>query len=609
MSELTFKQVQEHCRQLKVDWAKRDDQIDEIEKIFLLNWGDEDTITKKVTDAMVTKSPDGRNQALGAVRLLTGANPQWDVPEKMNTEDVMEQAGDISSVADRLWRAASRVGGDPVHYDEILSLILFGESHIIIDLTSDLVTAAAGVSKAAEYRANEIASRSPVMFTNNHPKTGYPESDKFGMSAYYSSVEMTVRDFESEMGPARSKLLLEAGGLTGADKLTKIGVEKYLDNKDQYLWFSKGGYGANKGFAETKAHGFPCIPIVYTRGEGSKLFNKPEDQHQSFLYTMYHSGFWNRSNLVYTVAYTLVFALGSSPMFLEYLNKDGDGVTIKKMGAARKAVVEQGAKFDLMDLSKLLNKDLLGLLELAERKIKESTLYPQVLGEPLGGNAPFSLQALMHQAGRLPLASTQRKGSWGCADAMKISFSWLKNERPEIQYPHIFGKNQEQFLEDLPDFYELTARLGLDLPEDMTENVRNAIAMRKDNGSGPLMSDAYIREKIMKESDPNQMQKDIWTEQAVQLKNQEYLTQRIRQEIMAEMEAEMMAAEQEEAMAAGQGGGQVDMTTTTEIPPQVGPEMNQPVQEQLPPGMAEELPEATIGTEPAPPMTPRAPKR
>ena len=253
MSELTFKEVQEHCTQLKTDWAQRDNQIDEIEKIFLLNWGDEDTITSKVTDAMVTKSPDGRNQALGAVRLLTGANPQWDVPEKMNTEDVMEQAGDISSVADRLWRAASRVGGDPVHYDEILSLILFGESHIIIDLTSDLVKAAKGVSKAAEYRAGEIANRSPVMFTNNHPKTGYPESDKFGMSAYYSSVEMAVRDFESEMGPARSKKLLEAGGLTGVDKLTKIGVEKYLDNKDQYLWFSKGGHGANKGFAETKS--------------------------------------------------------------------------------------------------------------------------------------------------------------------------------------------------------------------------------------------------------------------------------------------------------------------------------------------------------------------
>lgn len=607
MSELTFKQIMEHCRQLKSDWGLRDEQVEDVENIFLLKDKDEEKITSKITNAMVTKSPDGRNQALGAVRLLTGANPQWDVPEKMNTEDVMEQAGDISSVADRLWRAASRVGGDPVHYDEILSLILWGESHIIVDLTSDLVRAAKGVSSAAEYRANEIANRSPVMLTNNHPKTGYPESDKHGMSAYHSSVEMTVRDFESEMGPARAKKLLAAGGLTGADKLTKIGVEKYLDFENQYLWFSKGGHGVNKGFAETKAHGFPCIPIVYTRGEGSKLFNKPEDQHQSFLYTMYKSGFWHRSNLVLTVAYTLVLALGASPMFLESLNKDGEGVTIKKMGAARKAVVESGAKFDLMDLSKLLNKDLLGLLELAERKIKESTLYPQVLGEPLGGNAPFSLQALMHQAGRLPLASTQRKGSWGCSDAMKIALRWMKNEKPEIQYPHIFGKNQDQFLEDLPDFYELTARLGLDLPEDLSENVRNAIAMRADSGSGPLMSDHWILENIMKETDPKQMKKDIFTEQAVNLKQQEYLTQRIRQEVMAEIEAEMAAAEEAEAMEAGQGGGPVN----PQQPPQVGPEMEQPMPEQLPAGPVteEELPEGTTGTEPQQPMQPRAPKR
>lgn len=601
MSQLKFSEISEHVTQLKSDWGKRDEAIDEIEKIFLLDWGEEETITGKVTNALVTKSPDGRNQALGAVRLMTGANPTWAVPEKMNTDDVMEQAGEISSVSDRLWRAASRVAGDPIHYDEVLSLILWSEAHIIIDRTEDLVNAAAGVSAAAEARANEIANRSPIAFHIKHPKTGYPELDKYGMSAYYSEAEMTKKDFINEVGEAKAKELFAAGGITYKDFMSKITPCKYLDYRDQYLWF--GNKGAAPAFAEVKAHGFPTVPIVYTRGEGSSLFEKPHHQNQSFLYTMYHSGFWNRSNLVLTVAYTLVLALGSAPMFKETLNKDDEGVKMKQIGAARKAVVPYGADYDLMNMNNLLNKDLLGLLELAERKISESTMYSQTLGEPLGKSAPFSMVALLHQAGRLPLVSTQRKGSWGTADAMKKALAWMKAEKPTIDYPHIFGKTQTEFLNNLPDYYELTAKLGLDLPEDLSENVRNAKAMRDDTGNGPLMSDQWIRENIMKESDPNQMQKDIWSEQTGHKKNEEYIMQQIYQIVREEVEAEIMAAMEEQAMEEGGGGG--DMPVDPNAMP-VDPNM-QALPEEAP-GMPTQVMSEGAGTEPQQPIPPMAPK-
>jgi len=50
--------------------------------------------------------------------------------------------------------------------------------------------------------------------------------------------------------------------------------------------------------------------------DGSGLFDKPEDQTQPLLYSIYKSGIWKAQNLSMTILYTTIFGMGASPMFI-----------------------------------------------------------------------------------------------------------------------------------------------------------------------------------------------------------------------------------------------------------------------------------------------------
>jgi hypothetical protein len=99
------------------------------------------------------------------------------------------------------------VRGDPVHYDVVLSALLFGEMHIGFDKTADVVKHAEGTkSDVALYRAQEIAHVTPYVFDVWDPRTGYPERDRFGVSAYYREVVTTSGDVLDTFGDAALRI-------------------------------------------------------------------------------------------------------------------------------------------------------------------------------------------------------------------------------------------------------------------------------------------------------------------------------------------------------------------------------------------------------------------
>jgi hypothetical protein len=429
-------------------------------------------------------------------------------------------------------------------------MIMFSEVQIAVTKTSDLVRHAQGASKAAQIRAEQVAARTPYLFDVWHPKTGYPEFDSLGLRAFYREIETNSGNVMDEFGqPARD--LFPDG-----NRYQQVTVCHFWDYEIRASWLR----GHEKPLILEK-HGLPFIPIVCQLGEGSKMFERPEQQRQPFGYTLWKSGLWERQNLALTVLYTLIFTMGNAPMFT-YLHNDPDApLEVDHSVPGGVVYLSAGEKFEQVPKN-AVDPALMQGLEIADKKAGESTIYGQTLGEPLGGNAPYSMVALLHQAGRLPLVVPQRKAQWALGEAARIALRWMKEDTGQADYSRLLG---ELMPADIPDTFEVSASLEINLPQDELQNAQAANIVSQ--GEDPLVSRKHAREKYLNIRQPEDMTREIWDERAANLKAMQYF--------VGEMERLQMRLQQ--IM-------QPQMPMQPGMPPPGQPGMPPPGQPGMPPG-------------------------
>lgn len=157
---------------------------------------------------------------------------------------------------------------------------------------------------------------------------------------------------------------------------------------------------------------------------------------------------------------------------------------------------------------------------------EESTLPRQTLGEPLAGPQPYSSVALLHQAGRLPLLMSQRMAGWAIGSAIETAIDWMKYDK----YSGTARYQENEIAikaDDIPDHYEVKAELEISLPQDDLTNAN--VARIASEGETPLVSQRYAREKLLKINQSEDMQEEIMTEQAVNLRFRKYMMQQLAQ--------------------------------------------------------------------------------
>ena len=563
-----FRETREHAEHLKSLYGARNELMTTMEEMYLLLWKDEERVKRLYNNVKITKSPTARNKLLGAARLMIATDPEFSVPKETNSEATMEYASGLEQAAKRLWIAAGRVREDPVHYDVVLSALLFGEMHIGIDKTADLVTHAEGTkNEAALYRAKEIASITPYTFDVWDPRTGYPDRDKMGVRAYYREVETVSGEVLDSFGDAAIKVFPDG------KRYTTCTLCHYWDYKHRYTWVQ----GNDELPLVQEEHNLPFIPIVAKLGEGSMLFDSPEYQNQPFLYTFAKSSLWERENLALTVLYSNIFAIGANPMFIEKLNPQGEGPTYDFTEPGGVVRIPSGADWGPVANKGVIDPSILQGWELAETKASESTIYDQALGEPLSGNAPFSMVALLHQAGRLPLIVPQRKASTAIAAAVKKALVWYKRE-PEkgYDYAHIFGKLEAK---QIPEQFDLQAHLDVNLPQDKLQQAN--VAQLLTAGDDPLMPKGWVRENILGEGQPEETQMQIWSEQAARMMMQGFYTE-LLPALMQRM-GQMMGNGQ--PTQPGPSGGQIGALQGQSPPAMESPGGMPPGAQGLPPEM------------------------
>jgi hypothetical protein len=512
MDELEFSEIKKRANDLQTHYVERNKLYDELENIFFLNWEEEAKFKRANENAKITLSPDPRNKMIGAARLLTASDPVFSVPGELNEPDVQAESENLEKFAQKMWQAAGKVAGTPIHYDGALSAMLYGEIHIAITSTQDLLKAAGSKSNALKARAERVAKRTPYLFEIWNPKECFTEFDGMGLTTHFRRSITTKRKVWTEFGEDAEKAVPGKG-------YEECVLCEWWDLENHIIWVE----GTDTPIVD-EAHELSYIPIVVGVTDGSKsLFTKPEEQRQPFLYAVYKSGLWNRQNLSLSVMFTMLHGLGANAMFL-YEAQDPDSEPERDFSVPGGEIrIKVGEKYGPL-AKQLVDPNLWQAMEVADGLTAESTIYEQTLGEPLGKNAPYSMVALLSQAGRLPLVSPQRILGWAIGTAVEIAMTWLKedNQTASARYG---GDVLELEPAQIPDEFEIEAALDVSLPQDdlQSANVANQLT----EGDDPLVSQEWVLKNVLKVEQPNEMKYRIWAEKSANMRFMQYMAHQL----------------------------------------------------------------------------------
>ena len=224
---------------------------------------------------------------------------------------------------------------------------------------------------------------------------------------------------------------------------------------------------------------------------------------------------------------------------------------------------------------------------------EESTIRSQVLGESPGASSPYSSLALLSQAGRLPLAPTQRKASWVIGEACEIALACLKKEGATGKA--YYDEDDVMLVPDeIPDHVTVNATLDIAMPQDRLQNAN--IASMLAGGENPIAPLEWVRSKVLNEGQPEELQRTIWKEKAAQVAFEKYMYEQMAQ--LGQLKQQAMMPGQASGMP-GQPGQQ-----GAPIPSMPGADQGSPM---MPPGPGSPMGGGPQPMMPTPPMGPTPP--
>lgn len=575
MSEFSI--AKEHAKELEMANGKRNAVYKQMEDLYWMRWEEETSVKKQIENAKITRSPRARNAILGAKRLLIATDPVISVPYDTNSPYAKQQADKLEKFCKAMLFASGRVSGSPAHYDPVLSALLYADVVIGVTSTKEMLENADPSNKAIQTRLKEITKRTPFIFESYNPTSCYGERDSMGLNTFVRKVQSTAGYVMDHFGTDGMAALRSSTNKKVPERNHTVTLCDMYDLKNRFVWMD----GFEKPIKEFE-HNMPVIPVAYSTSEGSNLFSKPEEQREPFLYTALQSGVIDRENMILTVMYSMLFAMGSNPMFVDFLMDPDNPPDVDYTVPGGTIHYRLNERREVMS-KQIVDPAMMEAWNIANDLEMQSTLYRQALGEPVTGSTTYSSYSLMTQSGRLPLIATQRMVSHTLADALEIALKWLKDEG---------GKSQAQFEKlnatitpkDIPDIVDIKVSLEIELPQDKLQiaNAANMLAQ----GDRPLVSKRWVRENILNIGQSTEMDKEIWNESTAEVFYQKMLYQK-----MAEAaQLKQLAMQPPESMASGMPGSQaMPPVAPGGMQPAIGPgggspNYGTPPQPNIPPG-------------------------
>lgn len=584
--------AQNHAQELLRDYADRDALLEEIDKMYFLDWEDK----PKGQDFKYTVSPGPRNALLGAIRLMTSTEPKWNIPYDKNKDEAKGMSEEIEKFCSAIWYHSGRFKQEPLEQTAVNALLRYGLMVLAAYNTEDLKKQATkrGTSKAQKKQLDRLTRRTPYLIEAWDPKGVYPEWGRYGLTAVYRVTPMRVAEIKQQHGEDCLVGLLDEH-TTDNDSFYYC---DYWDLTWHMAWISEhiGTSGMNIGKYPImqEKHELPYIPIVVQSADGSHIDNKREYQSLPFLYAVKESGLWDRQNLELTVMYTNLYNIGNTPL-LKHVNPTEKELVLDFTVPGGRIPLDPGEELSQLQLD-VISPDMLQGLDIATGLIEQSTIYSQALGQPLGANAAYSMVALLQQSGRQSLITPQKRGAWGMGEIFEIIVEIIKDDKSKDS-AKVFDQSNSEILtidkKDIPDDLIIEAILDIDLPQD-TLTQANIAGMLVQQG---IASRRWVREKILAIGQSDEMDQEIWTDTAGEAMFNQLLEGWIREMIQGAMNPQQGPQQGQTGMPPGGMG----------VPPeeQMGPPMRNPQGPSVP-GTAMQTQEGLIpaqapGEQPAPP--------
>lgn len=560
---MDFSDIQHHGHRLVELFANRDAMLEDMRKMFHMEWQDQpsgDWIKE-------TMSPTAFNRAIGAVRLMTSTEPQFSVPYDEGDATAKESSERIEAASKAMWNGAGRVALRPIHYDVVLSGLLFGEVCGAVSKTADLLALAGKTDdKGNIARMEAVAQETPYLFRTYNPSTCYPDFDSYGLRGMLRRSEVTWGEVMDTWG----QLAENIGGAAAAtwDRTKKVKLNDWYDWQDRAVWIDEND---NPLFHE--AHGLSFLPVIAQITEGTFLFDKPENQRFPLLYSVWKSGLWKRENLSLTVIYSLINAIGSNPLLVRETSEPGSPLKVERSIPGGYVDISKGDKLGPL-MEKVVDPSQWQGLEKAMQLNEESTIPSMALGAPPQSTLAFSAISLLSQSGRLPLMGAKQLGGQAISNMMIAALKWMRQDGTTTM---LYRRGSSITLDprEFPERIVIECDLEPDLPTDKLQmaNTANAIVQNK------LASYRWARENILQIGQSDAMDKEIYFEEMVRFNVQQALAAKAAQAQMElQQKAAQLQAQQQQAQQA-----QTRPTETESVTPPGGVQPGQPLAGPLPP--------------------------
>lgn len=571
-----FNEIKLHARDLKSVHAVRDIEFDDYDKMYLMDFKAENSKFSGEDIMKLTPSPSARNKVLNACRLMMSQEPVFDI--NANGIDQGKLEG-IEKNISRWWDQAGRAARRPLHYDMILSAMLYDEMHTAITIMDDYK-----VYNKKDKRAERVSKITPILFQSWNPREGYPEFDELGLCGYYRETQVRW----SYVAQKYKDLLTDHYSYFNRKSTDNVALKIFYDLSHYAIWINDGDP------LVCEEHNLPCIPIDVTLVNGSNFFEKEEDRRQPLLFSIMRSHLWERESLLYTVLYSLLFTLGVTPTYV-YKTDTEDDIQMEHDGAISYFKLKKGDTLEPIDAKGILPPEVQRLSEITGNMIDESTMYNTAFGERGGSSQTFSETSLLQQSARLPLIGPQRLGGFGISSTIEMALAMLKERRIN------FDKNGYSLkASEIPEDIEVKAKLDVILPQEKLQLVNVGLNMQKLG-----MPDEYIQSNLLGITNTKEIKSQFVMQQAESAMIQYKLQKKIDRLAKSDQQDDQMRDEQlrnainaaRNAAAGGTVGGQP--AAPEEPSPEMGLTQGQQIEAQL---MSNAMrPEQVPAQEPIPP--------
>jgi len=480
-----FKEIVTHARDLKSVHGIRDAEFDEYEKMYLMDFHAENSEFSDQDIMKLTPSPSARNKVLNACRLMMSQEPVFDINAHGYDQGKIEA---IEKSISRWWDQSGRAIKRPLHYDMILSALLYDEMHTSITIMDDYKA-----YNKKDRRAERVSRITPILFQSWNPREGYPEFDELGLCGYYRETKVRW----SYVAQKYKELLKDNYSYFNKKSTDNVALKLWYDLEHYAIWIN------DDDPLVCEEHNLPCIPIDVTLVNGSSFFEKEEDRRQPLLFSLNRSHLWERESLLYTVLYSLLFTMGVTPTFV-YKTDTEDDLNLQQDGAISYYVMRRGDTLDPLDSKGMLPPEVQRLSEITGGLIDESTMYSTAFGEKNFNSQTFSETSLLQQAARLPLIGPQRLGGFGISSTIEMALMMLKERGIS------FDKNGYQIkASEIPDDIEVKAKLDVILPQEKLQMVNIGLNMQKLG-----IPDEYIQNNLMGITNTKELKRQFVQQQA-----------------------------------------------------------------------------------------------